>query len=212
MNLEKYELIFLDFDGVIKESVMIKTDSFVELFKPYGEDIANKIRHHQVESGGMSRYEKIPLYFKWLNIYPSEDELDIVFNDFSKLVKDKVIKSLWVPGIVEFLKIHSGNIKYVIVSATPQKELQSICESLKIDHIFSKIYGSPSTKSELINRTISDYGVPLNLCVMIGDMQADIDAANNNKISFILRRHKFNKHIQNNSNFMEILDFKNFIK
>ena len=34
---EKY--IFLDFDGVIKESVEVKTDAFLKLFSIFGEKI-----------------------------------------------------------------------------------------------------------------------------------------------------------------------------
>ena len=36
---DKYELIFLDFDGVVKESVSVKTDAYVELFSPYGNNV-----------------------------------------------------------------------------------------------------------------------------------------------------------------------------
>ena len=32
ISLNKYDLIFWDFDGVIKESVSVKTDAYLELF------------------------------------------------------------------------------------------------------------------------------------------------------------------------------------
>ena len=56
------KVIFWDFDGVIKESVSIKTDAFVELFRPYGDDVCTMIKQHNVDKLGMSRFDKIPLY------------------------------------------------------------------------------------------------------------------------------------------------------
>ena len=44
MILDKYEMVFWDFDGVIKESVSVKTDAFEELFKPYGDIVCNKVK------------------------------------------------------------------------------------------------------------------------------------------------------------------------
>ena len=36
--------IFFDFDGVLAESVNIKTDAFYEMFLKYGKDIAEKVK------------------------------------------------------------------------------------------------------------------------------------------------------------------------
>ena len=65
----KYDLIFWDFDGVIKESVSVKTDAYVELFSLYGSDICKQVRKHHLANGGMSRYDKIPLYLKNIFIH-----------------------------------------------------------------------------------------------------------------------------------------------
>lgn len=56
------ELIFWDFDGVIKDSVSVKTLAFEKLFLPYGKKIAQKVKNHHEANGGVSRFEKIPLY------------------------------------------------------------------------------------------------------------------------------------------------------
>ena len=45
-------VIFWDFDGVIKDSVKVKSTAFGELFAPFGEDIVNRvIEHHEANSG-----------------------------------------------------------------------------------------------------------------------------------------------------------------
>ena len=48
---KKIKYIFFDFDGVIKESVEIKTDAFEQLFLPFGIDIARKITQWYLTGG-----------------------------------------------------------------------------------------------------------------------------------------------------------------
>ena len=57
--------IFWDFDGVIKDSVSLKSDAFSELFSSSDKAVVNKINEHHELNGGVSRYEKIPLYLEW---------------------------------------------------------------------------------------------------------------------------------------------------
>jgi phosphoglycolate phosphatase-like HAD superfamily hydrolase len=208
MNLDKYKMIFWDFDGVIKETVLVKTDAFVELFKPFGNDVCEKIRLHHIENGGMSRYDKIPIYLNWSNIYPSSKQVNEMCNQFGRIVKNKVINSQWVPGVKDFLYKHKDKKIYVLVSATPQHELEVICDALKITYLFSKIYGAPVTKSNAIKKTLFDYDILPTESLMIGDSQADIDAANNNNINIMFRRHKYNTTIGEVCD-MEVID--NFI-
>jgi phosphoglycolate phosphatase-like HAD superfamily hydrolase len=207
MNLDKFELIFWDFDGVIKESVSVKTDAFVELFQPYGNDVCNKVRQHHIENGGMSRFDKVPLYLEWSNIAPTNERVDDMCAKFSGIVKNKVINSAWVPGVEIFLRSNKGKRVFIMVSATPQDELRDICKSLKLDEFFSKFYGSPATKSSSIKMSMLDYGVSPEVCLMIGDAQADIDAAKENNISFVFRRHQYNQNLNIDSDTQVINDF-----
>ena len=66
MNLLKYKVIFWDFDGVIKESHAVKTDSFIKLFDDQDEKFIDKVSKHHTKNAGISRFKKIPLYLKWL--------------------------------------------------------------------------------------------------------------------------------------------------
>ena len=207
MNLDKFELIFWYFDGVIKESVSVKTDAFVELFQSYGKDVCNKVKQHHIENGGMSRFNKIPLYLEWSNIAPTNERVDDMCAKFSGIVKNKVINSAWVPGVERFLRSNKGGCIFIMVSATPQDELKDICKSLKLDKFFSKFYGSPTTKSSSIKMSMQDYGVSPEVCLMIGDAQADIDAAKENNISFIFRRHQCNQKLIVDSSIEIIEDF-----
>ena len=54
--------IVFDFDGVIAESVQVKTNAFAELYGPFGNDVVQKVISHHEANGGVSRYEKIKYY------------------------------------------------------------------------------------------------------------------------------------------------------
>ena len=54
--------IIFDFDGVIAESVHIKSSAFSDLYKSYGEDIVKRVVKHHEANSGMSRYKKIRYY------------------------------------------------------------------------------------------------------------------------------------------------------
>ena len=76
-------LIFWDFDGVIKDSVDVKTQEFVKLFESSGSHVAEQVRLHHEANGGISRFEKLPLYLHWAGEDPTEDRTNAsVFTDY----------------------------------------------------------------------------------------------------------------------------------
>ena len=209
MNLDMFSVVFWDFDGVIKESVSVKTDAFLELFKPYGSKICEKVKAHHIANGGMSRYEKLPLYLKWSGVKPNAEKINELSNQFSLIVKKKVINSDWVPGVKRFIKNNKEKFIFIIVSATPQKELIEICRTINIENYFNKIYGSPMSKSEAIKSAMAHYKILPDKCLMIGDAMADIYAAEQNNINFIFRRHKYNLNLKIDRKYLIINDFDN---
>lgn len=204
---DKYDLIFWDFDGVIKESVSVKTDAYVELFRHYGSDVCNQVKSHHLTNGGMSRFDKIPLYLKWAGLEQNDAEVQNYCDKFSRIVKDKVIASAWVPGVQDFLQSNKEKYIFILVSATPQSELEDICNSLNLTGIFCKIYGAPNNKTESIRTSMLDYKFSPSACLMIGDAEADIEAAQNNGIHFIFRKHQYNTSLSIKSNIQTIDNF-----
>ena len=59
----KLEQIFFDFDGVLVDSVQVKTKTFETLFAKYGKEVQEKVIKHHLENGGMSRYKKFQHYY-----------------------------------------------------------------------------------------------------------------------------------------------------
>jgi phosphoglycolate phosphatase-like HAD superfamily hydrolase len=186
---DKIKLIFWDFDGVIKESVNIKTDCFLELFKDINQEIKNKIKLHHLEHGGVSRYEKIPLYLKLSGIPYDHKILQDYYDRFHDIVIEKVVQAEWVPGVLQVL--NSGSYINVLVSATPIDELNEIVERINIKHFFTEIYGAPTNKINAIEDFFSKFNHNKLETIFIGDSMVDKIAADQCQVQFILRKHDY---------------------
>ena len=190
------EVVFWDFDGVIKDSVEVKSIAFEELFSEYNQDLADRVRDHHERNGGLSRFEKIPLYLSWSNEAVTNKKVQELCNRFSLMVKQSVIDSPWVDGFSEFIERHHKAKKHILVTATPIEEIEEILQSLNIRHFFYKIYGAPNTKSDAINETLRGLKIKPKHAIMLGDSESDYKAAKDNNMLFFLRGTELNKNLQ----------------
>ena len=207
--VKKASTIFWDFDGVIKESVSVKSDAFELLFLPFGDEVAKKVKKHHEENGGMSRYDKLPIYLNWAGEVSSKDLICKFEQKFSQLVKKQVIKSPWVAGVLEYLQIYCNKQIFFLVTATPQKEIEDILEQLQIACYFKQVIGSPTKKNEALKMLLNNHRIDLQHAIMIGDSDSDYEAATVNKVNFILRKTELNKKLQKQLINKTITDFSN---
>ena len=209
--IKKYNLIIFDFDGVIKNSLEVKSKAFERLFESYGKLITKKIKSHHKKNEGLSRYKKIPIYLSWVNEDLSKKNVNKFCNRYSKLVFYQVIKSTWVPGIKVFLRKNPYKQIFSIVTATPEKEIIKIVLNLNIRKHFKIIKGSPTSKSKLIKIILKKYKINPNKALMIGDTLTDYVAAKTNKVEFIFRKTDYNSMIIKKYNKKFIRNFYNFV-
>ncbi|TGL60408.1 HAD family hydrolase [Leptospira jelokensis] len=186
-SLDKFKVIFWDFDGVIKESVEVKTNAYLALFPHAPKYILDKIKSHHLDYGGISRFEKIPLYMEWVGIQKIDQNLKQHIEKFADLVVEKVISSPWIPGVEKYLKQKPLQQKFVMVTGTPQEEIQEILFELQIDKLFEHVFGAPTEKSEAIRWTLDQYKVKEQEAILIGDSKTDWLAANKTGIQFLLK-------------------------
>ena len=189
------EVIFWDFDGVIKDSVEVKSVAFEELFSGYGQNLTDRVRAHH-ERNGLSRFEKIPLYLSWSNEVITNKKVQEFCNRFSFLVKQSVIDSPWVHGFLEFIERHHKAKKHILLTATPIEEIEEILQELNIRHFFYKIYGASKTKSDAIKEILRGLKIEPNHAIMFGDSMNDYIAAKDNNVLFFLRLNDLNKDLQ----------------
>lgn len=209
MNINIYELalnkksIIFDFDGVIKESVFIKGETFVNIFSKYPK-LKKRILKYHLNNSGVSRDNKIKKFMQWSN----EDSSKFLYfkNKFSKNVVSSVIDTAWVDGVIDFIKKNKKK-KLFIVSATPEKELFEITKKLNIFKYFTNLYGYPNNKIDSIQSIIKNYKVLAEDTIFIGDAKIDYLSAKINKVKFILRKTSYNKSLHK-KNINYIIDFK----
>lgn len=182
--MKKQKIIIYDFDGVICDSVDLKTDAFVELYCKYDTEIVEKIKNHHLQNGGISRYEKIK-YFQndILNKPMSQEEINKIADKFSQLVKEKVINSPYINGAFEFIKKQAKDSKQFICTGTPSDEITEIVAKKGIHLFFDGVYGSPEPKVSIINKILS--GQDSYECVFFGDTMTDYNAAKECHLKFI---------------------------
>lgn len=182
----KKKIIIYDFDGVICHSVNLKTEAFIELYKNHSSHIQSLVRSYHLENGGISRFHKIRYFQTQLLGLPySEYEVNELAKQFASIVKEKVIESPFINGVINFLEKHVRNSNQFICTGTPELEIKEIVIRKNINKYFSGIYGSPKTKIEIIKKILSDTSVQTDDCIFIGDALTDFNAAKVCNIPFI---------------------------
>lgn len=185
--------ILLDFDGVILESMDIKTNAFRELFKDYPEHLDAIVDYH-IRNGGVSRYTKFSyIYNNILKLPLDENELKELGGKFSYMVLQEMIKCPFVPGVQEFLEEYSKKMRLFIASGTPDEELHFLTKKRGLSDYFNGIYGTPALKSEIIQHILNAEGVRKEEAIFVGDAFSDYEDAKKAGVPFVARFNGFNK-------------------
>lgn len=179
--------VFFDFDGVLAESVNIKTEAFRQMYLPFGKDIAFKVVKHHLENSGMSRFEKFKIYQDWLGLESDAFKINELSSRFSDLVFNGVIDAPEVKGTNTFLEKYFKKYSCLIISGTPTEEIKEIIVKRKMKKYFWGIYGSPEKKYVLTEYVIKKMNLTKSETVFVGDATTDHDAAIKSGIKFILR-------------------------
>ena len=186
--LERYlnKSIIFDFDGVILDSMPIKTYAFREIFRDFDADAVEKLAQFHVKNGGISRFVKIRYFFEVILKQKVDDELILQYAEkFSNIVVDELLKPKYlILETIEFIESIYKTKKLFIASGAEEKELRYLCVQFGIDDYFCGIYGSPTPKSDILAAILGENGLSTDECIMIGDSINDYDASIKNNIAF----------------------------
>ncbi len=186
MQLSDIQAIFWDFDGVIADSVDVKTTAFEEMFEPYGETVMQQAVDHHKQLGGISRVDKIDYCFRhFINRPLSPQELEEKCEVYSGLVKQKVIQAPLIPGAESALKTLQPQVPMFVISGTPQDELVDITDRRHLSPYFKRILGSPVKKPVHVSQLLEEFRFDASFCVFIGDAMTDLNAAETTGTHFI---------------------------
>ncbi len=188
MNATDLAAVFFDFDGVILESVDVKTRAFRQLYEQRAPHIADEVEAFHLANGGMSRFDKFRHWEEDLLGEPLTDAgMDRLCAQFSALVFDGVCASPFVDGARELLADLSTRIPLFIVSATPHDEIRRIVDVVGVAPFVRSSHGSPTTKSDWLARLLAEHRLDAASCLMVGDAHADQVAAAANDVPFVGR-------------------------
>lgn len=194
--LTERSVLFWDFDGVIKESVEVKTRAYVRLFERFGAGVAERVRAHHEANGGLSRFEKIPLYMGWCGESVTREQVARYCGLFSAAVRQAVIGAPWVPGAREYLLTNAARQRFVLLTATPQAEIEAILKTTAIADCFSEVHGAPTAKAHAIASVLGRWRCDPEGALVIGDSQSDYAAAQDTGVAFLLRKTPWNLPLQ----------------
>ena len=170
--------IIFDCDGVILESVPVKTRAFARLAEPFGPEAVDRLLMYHQTHGGVSRYRKFAWLFREVlgrEITPAE--LEELGRRFAELAFDEVCRCDLVPGVEAVLTRWQGRTPMYVCSGAPHEELNTILAGRGLQRYFAGIFGSPPAKAELLRDIIRLAGVEPASAVMVGDSVTDLDAA-----------------------------------
>ena len=203
--------ILFDFDGVILDSLDVKTQAFYHMYLPYGQEIAQKAADHHLAHGGISRFEKFRIYHKdFLGIDLDEKGIEKLAGEFSGRVLEAVIASPEVAGIREFLDQARHQYKMWVITGTPTTEIIEICKATRFTQYFQALYGSPEKKDYWTQKILHEEQLQPDEVVFIGDATTDYDAAMAHHVHFILREHADNLTFFKDKELIRIHDFVGF--
>jgi len=182
------DALFLDFDGVLVESVEIKSKAFRALYADQPPDVLARIMAYHGAHDGISRVVKLRhCHEHFLGISLIRHELDALSNRYAQLVEDAVVAAPWVPGALELLQTHRPHCKLFVVSGTPEDEIKRIAERRGMMAWLTSVHGSPTTKGDIVRALMAEHDLHAQHCVFIGDAMADWRAARETGVAFIGR-------------------------
>lgn len=178
--------ILFDFDGVIIDSMPIKTAGFRKIFEEYDAETVKPLLDFHNLNGGLSRYVKIKYFFEDVLGTPIEDiEIMRYANRFSEIVKEELNNpEHLIAEVVQFIRDNQENFNFHIVSGADEQELKYLCEQLNIAQYFKSIHGSPTHKNELVKQVMKENSYLKTETILIGDSINDLEAAEVNEIGF----------------------------
>jgi|SaaInlStandDraft_1057018.scaffolds.fasta_scaffold189726_2 phosphoglycolate phosphatase-like HAD superfamily hydrolase len=190
--MKNYSAFIFDFDGVIKDSVKVKSEAFVQLYASEGKEFQRKVEEYHLANGGISRYVKFKVWNEWLGRSTSEEAIDELAKNFAQLVIDNVVSSPFVVGAMEALKSASENALTFLATGTPDDEINLILSRLGLGKFFREVHGSSRKKGTIVNDILERFHLTPDAVLFIGDAQTDYKAALDNGLDFYLRKTDYN--------------------
>lgn len=153
VNLDAYNTLVFDCDGVILDSNKVRARAFHNAALPYGKQHAEALEAYHILHGGVSRYVKFEILLRDMVGVPVTDEaMQSLLHNFTTEATIGLLQCDIAPGL-EALRKATPHANWILVSGADERELRSVFAQRNIAAWFDGgIYGSPSNKDDILQR------------------------------------------------------------
>lgn len=178
--------ILWDFDGVILDSMDIRSEGFREVLRSFPQSQVEELVAYHQKNGGLSRYVKFRYFFEKIRGEEvGEEKVQELATRYSAIMRKSLTSSeRLIPDVLSFIQQNFEQFRMHIVSGSDGQELRFLCKELHIDSYFKTIEGSPTPKIELVHEIIQRNVYKEEETCLIGDSVNDLEAAEKNGIMF----------------------------
>lgn len=171
--------IIFDLDGVILDSVALKTDLFLRC---YGDELTEEhktyIRAHQARHGGVGRGEKFEHFeLALFGRQPTSESVARLTRLYGDLLAEEIDDCSYLPGAEAFLAAVAQELPLHVVSGTLHGDLVRILNDRKLMQYFASVIGSPTRKLDAFRAIVEQEGYDPLTVLAIGDARTEFDAA-----------------------------------
>lgn len=183
MNIENYQTLVFDCDGVVLNSNKVKTEAFYKAALPFGEEAAQKLVAHHVLNGGISRYKKFEWFIQEV-VSAGETELNKLLESYAQFVRDGLLTCDIATGLFE-LREKTSHANWLIVSGGDQQELREVFAARNLTELFDGgIFGSPDSKDTILERELANNNIRKS-AIFLGDSRYDHIASSTAGLDFV---------------------------
>jgi len=150
MNIERYNSIILDCDGVIFDTNNLKLEAFRKVLCGFDDQVVNNFIKYFRENFGTSRYELTRVFIEdFLGFECSKELFDEILARYGDECLRLYQKASLTKGFLEFVDKYK-NKRIFIASGGDETELKTVFKNRGLDCLFVDILGSPKKKAEIV--------------------------------------------------------------
>ena len=178
--------IIFDFDGVVLDSIPVKSEGFRKLFEDFPKNKVDELIEYHMYNGGMSRYKKIEYFFQKILGQEIKNKQILEYAEkYSEITKEELSqKKYLIDDSLYFIQKQYKKYNMHIASGADENDLKYICNRLDLEKYFLSIKGSPKVKSDIVSDILVSKNYRKKETVLIGDSINDYEAARDNGIIF----------------------------
>jgi phosphoglycolate phosphatase-like HAD superfamily hydrolase len=187
VDLQHYQTLVLDCDGVVLDSNQLKTQAYYDTAISFGanEQQAEAIMDYHVKLGGISRYPKFKYFLEEILQQPATDAaMQFLLQRFASEIHKGLLHCEMAPGLQQ-LRAATSHARWMLLSGGDQAELRTLFAERGIADLFDAgIFGSPDNKDQVLSRELAN-GNLVPPALYLGDSRYDHEAAKRAGLDFI---------------------------